>query len=124
MMSQFLQLVDLDLSLPLIQKRLSGGVLSEKVFLEISQNSQENTCARVSFLIKLQASKFLKTPFFTKHLRTTASFNPRNKNFIIAIISKEERILDIKILSGGNNDLKKQERDAFYSLKDDPQYYL
>ena len=27
----------------------------EKVFLEISQNSQENTCARASFLIKLQA---------------------------------------------------------------------
>ena len=26
-------------------------VLKEKVFLEISQNSQENTCARVSFLI-------------------------------------------------------------------------
>ena len=28
----------------------------KKVFLEISQNSQENTCARVSFLIKLHAS--------------------------------------------------------------------
>ena len=28
----------------------------KKVFLEISQNSQENTCARVSFLVKLQAS--------------------------------------------------------------------
>ena len=28
----------------------------KKVFLEISQNSQENTCARVSFLIKLPAS--------------------------------------------------------------------
>ena len=28
----------------------------KKVFLEISQNSQENTCARVCFLIKLQAS--------------------------------------------------------------------
>ena len=27
----------------------------KKVFLEISQNSQEKTCARVSFLIKLQA---------------------------------------------------------------------
>ena len=27
----------------------------EKVFLEISQNLQENTCARVSFLIKLQS---------------------------------------------------------------------
>ena len=26
------------------------------VFLEILQNSQENTCARVSFLIKVQAS--------------------------------------------------------------------
>ena len=26
----------------------------KKVFLEISQNSQENTCARVSFLINLQ----------------------------------------------------------------------
>ena len=30
------------------------SVLWKKVFLEISQNSQENTCARVSFLIKLQ----------------------------------------------------------------------
>ena len=28
----------------------------KKAFLEISQNSQENTCARVSFLLKLQAS--------------------------------------------------------------------
>ena len=27
----------------------------KKVFLKISQNSQENNCARVSFLIKLQA---------------------------------------------------------------------
>ena len=27
----------------------------KKMFLEISQNSQENTCARPSFLIKLQA---------------------------------------------------------------------
>ena len=27
----------------------------KKVFLEISQNSQQNTCARASFLIKLQA---------------------------------------------------------------------
>ena len=26
----------------------------KKVFLEVSQNSHENTCARVSFLIKLQ----------------------------------------------------------------------
>ena len=33
----------------------TAGVLLEKVFLEISQSSQENTCTRVSFLIKLQA---------------------------------------------------------------------
>ena len=38
-----------------LQKQSSRGVLSKKVFLKISQNSQENTCARVSFLIKLQA---------------------------------------------------------------------
>ena len=31
----------------------------KKVFLEISQNAQENTCARVSFLIKL-ACNFIK----------------------------------------------------------------
>ena len=66
----------------------------KKVFLKISQNSQENTCARVSFLIKLHAiggvlrrsatllkkrlwhrcfpvnfPKFSRTPFFIKHLR-------------------------------------------------------
>ena len=50
------------------------------------QNSQENTCARVSFLIKLQAKKetlaqvfscefcnIFKNTFFTEHLRTAAS---------------------------------------------------
>ena len=63
------------------------------MFLEISQNSQENTCAGVYFLIKLQAlglqlylkkrlchrcflvnfAKFLKQTFFTEHLRTSVS---------------------------------------------------
>ena len=32
------------------------GIFYKKVFLEISQNSQENTSARVSFLTKLQAA--------------------------------------------------------------------
>ena len=57
----------------------------KKVLLEISQNSQENTCARVSFLMKLQVktnnfikkeidtdvnfAKFLRTSFLTEHLR-------------------------------------------------------
>ena len=34
-----------------------------EVFLRISQNSQENTCVRVSFLIKLQVSGFKNTYF-------------------------------------------------------------
>ena len=50
----------------------------KKVFLKISDNSQENTRARVSFLIKLQASGLLKKRLwhrcfpvnFAKFLRT------------------------------------------------------
>ena len=44
----------------------------EKVFLEISQNSQENTCARVSLLINKETLAqvfFYRTAFFTVHLR-------------------------------------------------------
>ena len=48
--SNFLQ------SIWLITEAASRGALQEKVFLEILQNSQENTNARVSSLIKLQAS--------------------------------------------------------------------
>ena len=33
----------------------TGDVLYRKLFLKISQNAQELTCARVSFLIKSQA---------------------------------------------------------------------
>ena len=46
----------------------------KKVFLEISQNLQENICARVSFLIKLQAEarnliqKVTLTPMFSVNL--------------------------------------------------------
>ena len=50
----------------------------KKVFLEILQNSQEKTCARVSFLIRaaglrhrcfpVNIVKFLRTPFLTEHL--------------------------------------------------------
>ena len=59
----------------------------KKVFLNISQNSQKNNCAKVSFLIKLQASdnfikkealaqvfsnefcEIFKNPFFIEHHR-------------------------------------------------------
>ena len=36
----------------MLREAATGSVLSEKVFLQILQNSQENTCARVSFSIK------------------------------------------------------------------------
>ena len=39
----------------------------KKVFLEISQNSEENTCVRVSFLIKLQASGRLPLQILTNY---------------------------------------------------------
>ena len=34
-----------------ITETATRGVLEEKVFLEISQNSEEKTCARIPFLI-------------------------------------------------------------------------
>ena len=37
-----------------LPKAVAQTCSAKKVFLEISQNSQENTCARVSFLIKLR----------------------------------------------------------------------
>ena len=40
----------------IVTEAATRGVLWKNMFLEISQNSQENTCARVSFLIKLPAS--------------------------------------------------------------------
>ena len=38
-----------------IAEALAQRYSVKKVFLEILQNSQENTCASVSFLVKLQA---------------------------------------------------------------------
>ena len=71
----------------------------KKVFLEILQNSQENNCARVSFLIKLQAwacnfikkktlaqvlscdiCKICKNTFFYRTPLVAASENPFNDN--------------------------------------------
>ena len=75
-----------------ITEAVTGGALLQIIFLEISQNSQENTCVRASFLIKFQVKAFIfikketltqmfscefceisKNTFFTEHFRTTAS---------------------------------------------------
>ena len=65
-------------------KAATRGVLCKREFLEFSQNSQENTCARVSFLIKLQSyfkkdtltqvfscefCEISRKAFFAEHLR-------------------------------------------------------
>ena len=59
-----------------ITEAVARRCLVENVFLEISQNSQENTCARAPFLIKLQASgvpvnfaEFSRGPIFIEQLR-------------------------------------------------------
>ena len=53
------------------------------MFLKILQNSQENTCARVSFLIKLQAqaSKFIKKETLTQVFSCELCKNPKNTFF-------------------------------------------
>ena len=40
-----------------MKEAVAQGSSVKKVFLEILQNSQENTCARASFLVKLQFIK-------------------------------------------------------------------
>ena len=54
----------------------------KQVFLEISQNSQENTCARLFFnkiaclrprWFPVNFVKFTRTPFYIEHFSTTAS---------------------------------------------------
>ena len=81
----------------------------KKVFLEISHDSQENTCVSDSFLIKLQARpatllkkslwhmcfpvnfpKSLRTPFFTEHLRWLLLYA-----FHRGLIVKEKRLLSL-----------------------------
>ena len=48
-----------------LQKQPLEVFYIKKVLLEISQNSQENTCARVSFLLRLQAFGPIKTLIYS-----------------------------------------------------------
>ena len=52
------------------------------MFLKISQNSHENTCVRVSFLVKLQAgTKFYEILIKTPILQSTSERLPLYNNF-------------------------------------------
>ena len=80
-MKIFVKIVISKETTPLLLKRFRSShwrCSVKKMFLEISQNSQENTCARISLLIKLQASTLFKKSLwhrcfpvnFSKFLRT------------------------------------------------------
>ena len=88
------------------------------MFLETSQNSQENTCARVSFLIKLQAEactfiknetlaqmvsyefcKISKNNFFTEHFWGAATkLNKRTLKYRRIIRKRNKVWLNVDIL--------------------------
>ena len=48
----------------ILSKAVARRCFIKKVFLKISQHSQKRTCARVSFLITLQANTFFKEHFW------------------------------------------------------------
>ena len=53
----------------IVNAEVSTFFFKKKVFLEISQNSQENTCTEASFLIKLQANFIKKQTVKKTNLR-------------------------------------------------------
>ena len=122
----------------------TGGVLFKKVFLEISQNSQENICVRVSFLIKKRPAhllkkrpwhrcfpvnfvKLLKTPFFSRTSPVAASINSEWIDAMVLKVSyglleefyrvrckKKKKHDDNK--NGGNFDSTKKRRCGYGKL--------
>ena len=72
-------------------KTATGGVLKEKTFLEISQNLQENICARVLFFKrKLQASETLAQVFSCEY--GTLSKNTSFMEYLLAIASVDRSL--------------------------------
>ena len=55
-MKLFVKIVGENLMTDYLKKQSPGVALKKKAFLEILENSQDNTCARASLLIKLQDS--------------------------------------------------------------------
>ena len=77
------------------------GVLYKKVFLEISQNSQENTCTRASFLIKLQATTLVAasspislSPEFSLYLSENIETISKNKQTTTTATNQDKFLLN------------------------------
>ena len=67
----------------------------KNVFLKISQNAQENTCARVSFL---NFAKFLRTPFSQNtfgRLLLDSFFKNRNVSQYFPVLGERIKICEI-----------------------------
>ena len=67
------------------------------MFLEISQNSQENTCFRDSFLAQLfsyEICEISKNTFFTEHLQMTASGRVYKCNYRGCHVNYYEQIIN------------------------------
>ena len=77
-----------------------------KVFLKISQNSLENTCARVSLKNRLwhrcfpaNFAKFLRTPFFTEHLwKCTSTISLRKYKRVTCNLPVQLQFLKVNFL--------------------------
>ena len=87
------------------------------MFLEISQNSQEKTCATISFLIKLQAwglqlyketvanvfscefCEISRNAFFTEHVWTTASISNISGNVLLIEHDRITSGISLKVIS-------------------------
>ena len=68
----------------------------KKIFLKISQNSQKNTCANVSFLIKLQACEFCKI-FKSSLFQRTPSMAASAETITEATIALNEHSLILQV---------------------------
>ena len=89
------------------------------MFIKISQNLQDNTCARVSFLIKSQTGNFIKNEalihffpeyyefflnitYLTEHLRTATSESLTVKGkttFELITLKKQCKVIPVHNLS-------------------------
>ena len=63
-----------------------------------------------------------ENPFPYEKFRPKSTFNPRNKDTVIEtyLCSLGQRLLEIDISSKRFNNLTREERNAFYNLRDDP----
>ena len=96
----------------------------KKVFLEISQISQENTCARVSFLIKLRASGNLINLFsceFWEISKSTFFSVDTRRGFNVYKTSirrrwRRVRLIDVETTSGVYWVYRTPLEDCFYGF--------